>query len=260
MVRLRTRKPRMTVVGIARILGRSRSAVSWRLARLGVIVRPKAKNGELEKLVKRLYRRGRSDTEIGRRIGRSREAVAKVRRRLGLPNQCDRSRVSRKAWSSRSLPRCWNCDRKAPVRQRLARYGWAVQYRPECGENEVLCPGCGGKGMTLEEAKKLVHAGTMFGDVYPMLATEEDRQELKDWFVHSGAVPVATEYRPQFRRADPGTKNGKPRPAGMVPKAVDTARSQGYTGNVCGTCGGVRMKNAGACEVCEDCGTSGGCG
>lgn len=32
------------------------------------------------------------------------------------------------------------------------------------------------------------------------------------------------------------------------------------TGNVCATCGSCRMVRSGACEVCLDCGTSGGCG
>ena len=32
------------------------------------------------------------------------------------------------------------------------------------------------------------------------------------------------------------------------------------TGDVCDTCGGSNMKRAGACLVCVDCGSSGGCG
>lgn len=37
------------------------------------------------------------------------------------------------------------------------------------------------------------------------------------------------------------------------------ARQQGYSGSLCDNCGSARMKRNGACEVCEDCGTSGGC-
>lgn len=36
-------------------------------------------------------------------------------------------------------------------------------------------------------------------------------------------------------------------------------RDMGYTGNVCSSCGGVRMMVAGHCEVCADCGTTTGC-
>lgn len=34
----------------------------------------------------------------------------------------------------------------------------------------------------------------------------------------------------------------------------------GYTGSICDACGGLRMRRAGTCEVCDDCGNAGGCG
>ncbi|MBR9977177.1 MAG: vitamin B12-dependent ribonucleotide reductase, partial [Bacteroidetes bacterium] len=37
------------------------------------------------------------------------------------------------------------------------------------------------------------------------------------------------------------------------------ARAQGYTGEMCGSCGSSRVKRNGACTVCEDCGTTSGC-
>lgn len=47
------------------------------------------------------------------------------------------------------------------------------------------------------------------------------------------------------------------------PKVAETmlsiAKQQGYTGNICQQCSGTRMKMAGHCEVCEDCGESSGC-
>lgn len=33
-----------------------------------------------------------------------------------------------------------------------------------------------------------------------------------------------------------------------------------YSEDPCCNCGGMRMRRAGACRVCEDCGTSEGCG
>lgn len=37
------------------------------------------------------------------------------------------------------------------------------------------------------------------------------------------------------------------------------AKAQGYTGDECSNCHGMRMKMAGHCMVCEDCGTTTGC-
>jgi hypothetical protein len=47
-----------------------------------------------------------------------------------------------------------------------------------------------------------------------------------------------------------------PRPA---LKLVHTV-ANGYTGNICDQCGSARMRRAGTCEVCDDCGYAGGCG
>jgi len=42
-------------------------------------------------------------------------------------------------------------------------------------------------------------------------------------------------------------------------RSIATARAQGYTGDQCGNCGSMRVKQNGACHVCEDCGTTSGC-
>lgn len=54
------------------------------------------------------------------------------------------------------------------------------------------------------------------------------------------------------------------KPAAAPPSAEATltpaeARSAGYTGNLCDVCGSSRMRVAGHCMVCEDCGTTTGC-
>ncbi|MBI5646157.1 MAG: vitamin B12-dependent ribonucleotide reductase [Ignavibacteriae bacterium] len=41
--------------------------------------------------------------------------------------------------------------------------------------------------------------------------------------------------------------------------AVLIARAQGYTGEMCTSCGSSRVKRNGTCTVCEDCGTTSGC-
>jgi hypothetical protein len=48
---------------------------------------------------------------------------------------------------------------------------------------------------------------------------------------------------------------------GLIESMMDAqARELGYTGEICPQCGSHRMKAAGACSACEECGTSGGCG
>jgi len=49
------------------------------------------------------------------------------------------------------------------------------------------------------------------------------------------------------------------KPIGENQKKVMTAKAQGYTGEQCGNCGSMRVKQNGACHVCEDCGTTSGC-
>ncbi len=49
------------------------------------------------------------------------------------------------------------------------------------------------------------------------------------------------------------------KPIGENQKKVLTAKAQGYTGDQCGNCGSMRVKQNGACHVCEDCGTTSGC-
>lgn len=41
-------------------------------------------------------------------------------------------------------------------------------------------------------------------------------------------------------------------------QAIDF-REQGYSGDVCTNCQGVRLRWAGHCQVCDDCGTTTGC-
>lgn len=44
-----------------------------------------------------------------------------------------------------------------------------------------------------------------------------------------------------------------------VGAAAERSRAQGYTGDACSTCGQFRMKQAGHCLVCDECGTTTGC-
>lgn len=45
----------------------------------------------------------------------------------------------------------------------------------------------------------------------------------------------------------------------MQPSPSFKAREAGYTGDVCGQCGGCKMRRNGSCLLCEDCGLTSGC-
>ena len=83
-----------------------------------------------------------------------------------------------------------------------------------------------------------------------------NKQAMMNDAMRLGAVAVATPA-PQIER--------KPPPPFMAATVVapvmdrSEAKVNGYTGNSCQDCGSTRMKIAGHCEVCDDCGASSGC-
>lgn len=48
-------------------------------------------------------------------------------------------------------------------------------------------------------------------------------------------------------------------PTAVAATLLGDHRAAGYTGDTCATCFGSRMRWAGHCQVCEDCGSSSGC-
>lgn len=60
--------------------------------------------------------------------------------------------------------------------------------------------------------------------------------------------------------APPPTNSGGP-PAITTAATLTQAeaRSAGYTGSICDICGSTRMRVAGHCMVCEECGSTTGC-
>lgn len=71
------------------------------------------------------------------------------------------------------------------------------------------------------------------------------------WERENGIKPVARE---QLRRAP--IRGGAFEPE---PDRKQMARAQGYTGEFCPECGGVKMIRSGTCSHCGDCGTTTGC-
>lgn len=94
------------------------------------------------------------------------------------------------------------------------------------------------------------------GDTVTIVAPENDRLhgtramvlEPTDWGYVLAAPAAATGHF----RATPDEVE----PAG---DSVAAARQAGFTGDVCGNCGGGRMVRNGACLLCQDCATSSGC-
>lgn len=65
---------------------------------------------------------------------------------------------------------------------------------------------------------------------------------------------------PVFETVAEAIPKGKPaEPPAVKATEIGDPRSQGYSGDVCRDCQGSRMKWAGHCLVCEDCGSTTGC-
>lgn len=71
--------------------------------------------------------------------------------------------------------------------------------------------------------------------------------------------PGQSLYARQVRAIDTPTVAPPIKPMGENQKKVQTAKAQGYTGEQCGNCGSMRVRQNGTCHVCEDCGTTSGC-
>ncbi len=70
----------------------------------------------------------------------------------------------------------------------------------------------------------------------------------------AGGRPSTTATPEKSSSSERPTSRG----AGVGDRAA-SAKAQGYTGEMCGNCGSMRVKQNGACHVCEDCGTTSGC-
>lgn len=54
--------------------------------------------------------------------------------------------------------------------------------------------------------------------------------------------------------------NGRILDTGTTGTVHEAAKLMGFTGDMCGQCGGARMVRNGSCLRCNDCGTTSGCG
>lgn len=94
---------------------------------------------------------------------------------------------------------------------------------------------------------------------HPDFVEEQDRSAL------IAIAARALKRRLALETASAETKPPTPKPAAPVQAITPTmtqgemARAQGYAGECCAKCGGWRMKQAGHCMVCDDCGETTGC-
>ena len=74
----------------------------------------------------------------------------------------------------------------------------------------------------------------------------------RDDFIHVKNSPLKTEtpiIQSVIKTAIPKKDDSK----------VNSAKAQGYTGETCGTCGSMRLRQNGTCSICDDCGSTTGC-
>lgn len=118
-----------TLKEVARMLGRPFASVSKKLDQLGVKhpTRTQRKPGELMKAVKRCWKPGRSDSEIGRVLNTTRNCVYAARKRLGLPCGIDHVEAGRRACAAvrhRNFGRCGAALHRERSRVAAFSAGW----------------------------------------------------------------------------------------------------------------------------------------
>lgn len=100
------------------------------------------------------------------------------------------------------------------------------------------------------------------GDTVRLVVPENKRlhlarafvREVTDWGAHCLCHAAATgQFRALFAEMVPYAQVNGPK------RVAAQARDQGYSGDSCAACGGFKMRRAGTCECCEDCGSSSGC-
>lgn len=114
-----------------------------------------------------------------------------------------------------------------------------------------------------------------------VLVRAESAAAAAEWTAKLPPVALATVFTPPddpeklvvpypLRRPDPepiGDLGSVPKTPEQIRDAVRAeraalavmARAAGYTGNLCDSCGGSKMRRNGTCERCDDCGATSGC-
>jgi hypothetical protein len=142
--------------------------------------------------------------------------------------------------------------------------------------------------MILDEAKDALRNGAPFSAVYPALVVnyynmglasiDNATTELRRFFCYdlplqerwvrmvsppsSGmASTVTVESKPAAFSGVQFTVTPVPFPLTRptLKLSTQTAKQQGYEGDPCTTCGGMKVRRNGACLLCEECQTSSGC-
>jgi hypothetical protein len=97
----------------------------------------------------------------------------------------------------------------------------------------------------------------------PLDGTGAVVERAEGWGAHVLAPAAATgRYRAGWDEMEVGYRVPPPSTNGVHREVRDSgfdvlAKEQGYSGDVCGKCGGTRLRRTGACTTCEDCFESG---
>lgn len=99
--------------------------------------------------------------------------------------------------------------------------------------------------------------------------------ELAEWGCHVRVPAMVHRSAPEWRsyragwselafvgrlpRLAPAAVAVAPAPSANGVHKPTEAKAQGYTGDSCGQCGGMKLVRNGACLLCTECGSSSGC-
>lgn len=146
------RQAGQSFIEIATQLDRTPCSVEKRLRKLGV-KRVYRRASELERKLRAACKPGRTDGDVARLLGISKERVIRARHQFGIPagvSAAD-SWKFRKRYGSRLRPtppkvvevntECWGCGAPAP-RTTAATGDWYSCYHAIAAQRELYCPTC----------------------------------------------------------------------------------------------------------------------
>jgi len=100
-----------------------------------------------------------------------------------------------------------------------------------------------------KEKAKVFHNAELVEKAYREGSKSKDAFAMRIPLVNEGSPTAVLEEQEETSKEEVGT----------VTSELEKAKEFGFTGSVCGSCGSMRVKVNGACEVCLDCGATSGC-
>ena len=114
------------------------------------------------------------------------------------------------------------------------------------------------KFLSKEQAKQF-HNGELVEFAYSEGTKSKDAFAMRLPVVDEGGAAPTAPVETVFALHQTEEIENAQEEVGTVASKIDQARLQGFTGAICGSCGSLRVKANGSCEVCLDCGATSGC-